>query len=96
MKTKLSELTYEILCREGLSGASMHVDCTDGLLEFRDALQFERAKALLLAAYGDVDLVISIDADWFDQISIDDDKWRADHEAFCREKAAWLKEFGCD
>ena len=96
MKTKLSELTYAYLQSVGLSRAHIHTDCSDGLQQFSTKDSFDLAKASLMAAYGDVNLIIDPAADWFDQISIDDEKWRADHEAFCREKAAWLKGFCCD
>lgn len=93
---KLSELTYAHLQSIGLSRAHIHTDCSDGLQQFDTQDSFDRAKAGLMAAYGDVNLVIDPAADWFDQIRIDDAKWQADYDEFCRQKLEWCNEYGAD
>ena len=93
---KLSELTYEYLQSIGLQNAHMHTDCSDGLRSMHNEYHFNDAKSVLMANYGDVNLIINPDAAWFDQIKIDDAKWKADHEAFCRQKGEWCKKFGAE
>jgi hypothetical protein len=93
---KLSELTYAHLQSIGLSRAHIHTDCSDGLRLFENKSQFDKAKEDLLAAYGDVNLIITPDADWFDRIKIDDAKWQADYDEFCRQKLEWCNRYGAD
>jgi hypothetical protein len=93
---KLSELTYDYLCSLGLSRAHLHTDATDGLMLFDRPEQFERAKQALFEKYGDVTIEINPEADWYDRIKIVDEKWQADFDKFCREKAAWCSKYGCD
>lgn len=93
---KLSELTYEYLESVGLSRVSMHTDSTDILTTISSQRELERAKAELADWYGDVELSIDPEADWFDRILIEDSRWEADHEQFCKEKAAWCSKYGCD
>ena len=93
---KLSQLTYSYLCSIGLPGAHMHTDSSDALRSLHNEYQFEKAKEDLMAGYGDVNLIIAPDAAWFDQIKIDDAKWQADHEEFCRRKAEFCQKYGCD
>lgn len=93
---KLSELTYEYLQSIGLSRAHIHTDCSDALRLFNNQYQFESAKQDLFGRYGDVDLIITPDAEWYNRIQIDNEKWREDHEAFCTEKAAWCAKYGAD
>lgn len=94
MRLKLSELTYDILKSAGLTEASMHVDATDVMRCVYNSDQTEAAKRELTERYGDVDLIITPDADWYDRIRIDDQKWREDYEAYCKEKAAWCAKYG--
>lgn len=89
---KLSELTYKYLQSIGLPRAHMHTDASDALRELYNAYQTEKAKEELSAKYGDVDLIITPDAVWYERIVIDNEKWREDHEAFCKEKAAWCRQ----
>lgn len=96
MRIKLSELSYDLLLSLGLPRAHMHTDNSDCLRELRNSEQTERAKQELSDKYGDVDLVITPDAVWYDRIQIDNEKWRADHEAYCKEKAAWCAKYGCE
>ena len=93
---KLSELTYDYLCSLGLSRAHLHMDATDGLMLFDRPEQFERAKQALFEKYGDVTIEINPEADWFDRLKIVDEKWQADFDKFCREKAAWCSKYGSD
>ena len=58
--------------------------------------QFERAKQALLEKYGDVTIEINPEADWFDRLKIIDEKWQADYDKFCRDKAAWCRQYGSD
>lgn len=96
MKIKLSELTYEFLESVGLSKVSMHTDRSDSLLSISSATGLEQAKQELSERYGDVNLIITPEADWFAQIVIDDAQWKADHAEYCRDKAAWCRKYGCD
>lgn len=93
---KLSELTYDYLLSVGLPKASMHTDASDGLRGMYNEYQFEQAKKELMAGYGDVEITINPDADWFDRIKISDPKWKEDHEKYCRDKAAWCTKYGSD
>lgn len=93
---KLSELTYEYLQSLGLSQAHMHTDASDSQRYLYNEYQFEAAKQELMSAYGDVNIIINPDADWFDRIKIDDAKWQADHKEFCQRKAEWCNKYGCD
>lgn len=93
---KLSELTYDYLLSVGLPKTFMHTDRGDSLRQMGNEFQLEKAKSDLIAAYGDVEISIHPDAYWFDQIKIEDEKWQADHEEYCREKAAWCNKYGCD
>jgi len=88
---KLSELTYDYLQSIGLGRASMHTDASDALRLLYNAEQLERTKQELAAKYGDVDLIITPGAAWFDQIKIDNAKWQADHEDYCRRKGEWCR-----
>lgn len=89
---KLSELTYDYLLSVGLPKASMHTDASDGLRGMYNEYQFEQAKKELMAGYGDVELIITPGAAWFDQIKIDNAKWQADHEDYCRRKGEWCRQ----
>lgn len=93
---KLSELTYSYLCSVGLSKTYMPTDATDSLTTISSEDGFERAKAELFEKYGDVTVVVTPDADWFDRIKIDDAKWQEDFDKFCADKAAWCSKYGCD
>ena len=93
---KLSELTYDYLLGIGLGSASMHTDRSDALRSLYDEYQFEQAKQELMARYGDVNLIIDAGAVWYDQIKIDDAKWREDHEKFCEEKRRWCDRYGSE
>lgn len=93
---KLSELTYDYLQSIGLGRASMHTDASDGLRGMCNEYQFEQAKQDLMAGYGDVNIIITPDAEWFNKIKIDDAKWQADHEEFCRQKGEWCKKYGAE
>lgn len=88
---KLSELTYDYLLSVGLPNASMHSDASDALSTVDNEFRLERAKKELMAGYGDVEIVINPDAAWFDQIKIDNAKWQADHEDYCRRKGEWCR-----
>ena len=93
---KLSELTYDYLQSIGLGRAAMHTDCSDALRQMANESQLEDAKSDLIAAYGDVEISVHPEADWFDQIKIEDEKWQADYDEYCRQKAAWCNKYGCD
>lgn len=93
---KLLELTYEYLQSIGLRNAYMPTDCSDELYSMHNEYHFDVAKSVLMANYGNVNLIINPNADWFDRIRIDDAKWKEDHEAFCRKKGAWCKKNGAE
>lgn len=93
---KLSELTYAYLQSIGLSRTHIPTDCSNALREIRNERELEEAKAKLSAAYGDVNIIITPDADWFDRIRIDDAKWQADYDKYCREMEAWCSKYGAD
>ena len=93
---KLSELTYEYLQSIGLGRVHMHTDCSDELRVINCQLAFDDAKKQLFEKYGDVNIIITPDADWFDRIKIDDAKWQSDYEEYCRNKAEWCNQYGCD
>ncbi len=93
---KLSQLTYKYLQSVGLSRAHIHTDCSDALREFCNQEQFDRAKEELMAAYGDVSVEVNPEADWYDRLKIVDEKWQADYDNFCREKAAWCNKYGAE
>lgn len=94
---KLSELTYEYLQSIGLGRVYMHTDCSDALRFFGSQTQFEKAKQDLFDNYGDVELIISPNAEaWFDKIKIDNAKWQRDYDEYCADKAAWCAKYGCD
>lgn len=93
-RMKLSELTYEFLESVGLSSASMHTDSSDGLRLLYNESQFQQAKEELMARYGDVNLIIDPSEFWSRQIKIDDAKWQADFDAFCKDKGEWCRKYG--
>ena len=95
-RIKLSELNCEFLASLGMTRAHMHTDEKDCMRCLYDDHQTEAAKAELNAKYGDVDLVITPEAEWYDRIVIDNEKWREDYEAYCKEKAAFCAKYGCD
>lgn len=88
---KLSELTYDYLVSVGLPKTYMHTDCSDALRQMANESQLEKAKSDLIAAYGDVEISVHPDADWFSQIKIEDEKWQADNEDYCNKKAEWCR-----
>ena len=93
---KLSELTYDYLCSIGLSTAHMHTTREDMLRCINSQWAFDQAKKELMDHYGDVNLIIQPDADWYKQIRIDDEKWQKDHDDFNRRKQEWCNKYGCD
>ena len=93
-RMKLSELTYEFLESIGLTKASMHTDRSDELRCLYNAYQTEAAKKELSEKYGDVNLIINPSAVWSRQIVIDDAKWQADFDAYCKAKAEWCAKHG--
>ena len=76
--------------------ASMHTDCSDALYLMASESQLEDAKSDLIAAYGDVEISVHPEADWFDQIKIEDEKWQADHDEYVRVKQEWCRENGSE
>ena len=95
-RIKLSELSYEFLMSIGLPKAHMHTDDSDCVREMYNSYHTEDAKKKLAEKYGDVDLIITPEAEWYGRIVIDNEKWRQDHYAYCKEKAAWCAKYGCD
>lgn len=93
---KLSELTYEYLQSIGLPNAHMHTDRTDALRSMHNEYHFNQAKQDLMAGYGDVNIIITPGAEWFNKIRIDDAKWQADHEEFLKEKAEFCRKYGAE
>lgn len=93
---KISELTYNYLLSVGLPRAAMHTDGSDEMHVLYCEERLEMAKQALMSRYGDVTIIINPDAHWFDQIKIDDEKWREDHERYCEKKAEWCRKYGCD
>lgn len=93
---KLSELTYEALQSAGLSRAHIHTDSSDAMTVIASQAGLDRARMELASRYGDVEISINPDADWFDRIKIVDQKWGEDHEKYCRDKAAWCTKYGSD
>lgn len=93
---KLSELTYEALQSVGLSLTHMHTDKSDAMTVIADQADLDRARQELASHYGDVEIIINPDADWFDRIKISDPKWEEDHKKFVRDKAAWCTKYGSD
>ncbi|MBO7071870.1 MAG: hypothetical protein J6W09_11345 [Bacteroidales bacterium] len=93
---KVSELTYDYLLSVGLPKTFMHTDRSDSLRQMANEFQLEKAKSDLIAAYGDVEISVHPDADWFDQIKIEDEKWQSDNENYRNEKAEWCNKYGCD
>ena len=94
---KLSELTYEYLQSIGLGRVHMHTDCSDALREIHCQFAFDDAKKQLFEKYGDVNLIINPNAEfWSDTIKIDDEKWKADHKKYCDDKADWCSKHGCE
>lgn len=96
MKKKLSELTFESIVSVGLKGVAMPTDCSDCVSIIDNEGQFDRAQKELMARYGDVDIEVNPEADWYDRIKIIDEKWKADHKKYCDDKAAWCSKYGCD
>lgn len=95
-RMKLSELTYEFLESIGLPRTHMPTDCSDSVTLIDNPERFERAKKELAERYGDVELVIDPAQAWFNQIRIEDEKWKADHERYCKAKGEWCRKYGCD
>lgn len=93
---KLSELTYGALQSAGLSRAHMHTDESDAMTVIASQAGLDQARMELASRYGDVEITINPDADWFDRIKISDPKWKEDHEKYCRDKAAWCAKYGSD
>lgn len=93
---KLSELTYETLQSAGLSHAHMHTDESDAMTVIACQAGLDLARQELTSRYGDVEITINPDADWFNRIKIVDQKWREDHEKYCRDKAAWCNKYGAE
>lgn len=93
---KLSELTYEALQSAGLSLAHMHTDESDAMTVIASQDGLDLARQELTSRYGDVEITINPDADWFDRIKISDPKWKEDHEKYCRDKAAWCAKYCSD
>ena len=93
---KLSELTYEALQSAGLSRAHMHTDESDAMTVIASQAGLDQARQELTSRYGDVEITINPDADWFDRIKIVDQRWKEDHEKYCRDKAAWCNKYGSD
>ena len=93
---KLSELTYEYLESIGLGQVAIHTDCSDALRMVRDREEFEQVKNGISSVYGDVNMIVNPAGYWYEQVVIDDAKWREDHAKYCEEKAAWCAKYGCD
>ena len=93
---KVSELTYDYLLSVGLPKTYMHTDRSDALRQVAHESQLEKAKSDLIAAYGDVEISVHPDADWFDQIKIEDEKWQADYDEYVNVKQEWCRKHGCE
>lgn len=94
---KISELTFEgISSKLGKNHFSMHYDASDALMDIYNSFAFERAKKNLMSKFGDVEVTIHPEAEWYDNVRIEDEKWKEASKAYIDEKAAWCAKYGCD
>ena len=94
IRVKLSELTYDMLQELGLPNVSMPCAATDALRSIGSEMSLERAKKELGEKYGDVDLIINPNAEWFDVIKIDNPKFNEDLNRFENDKGDWCRKYG--
>ena len=87
---KLSEFNYPN------RSFNMHYDASDAQRSINSEKTFNEVKKELSDKYGDVEIEIDWSQPWFDQVKILDEKWVADHRAYCNRKQAWCDKYGCD
>jgi hypothetical protein len=94
---KISELTYDDVVKIlGTDEFHIHTDEEDGQLEIRNTVLWNSARTRLMNKFGDVEISLHPDGEWFDKIRIEDDGWKDAHKKFQDEKQAWCDKYGCD
>lgn len=88
---KLSELKLE-----DVLGKHMHENEQDYMVYVGSQEGLDRIKAKLTAKFGDVDIVINPDEDWFNVVKITSQNWIDAFMEFGRIKQAWCDKYGCD
>lgn len=94
---KLSELKFDEICRTLEDNKfCMHYDASDCLNDIISEKCLDSVRNILMEKYGDVEVSINPGANWWDEVKIEDEKWKSDHDEFNRKKQAWCDKYGCD
>lgn len=93
---KLSELTYDYLQKVNLGRCYMPTDQSDALRLVASEAGLEDVKQKLIEKWGDMEVEVKPDANWFDRVTIKNEAFNAAQEEYCRRKAAWCAKYGCD
>lgn len=75
---------------------TMHYDASDAQRSINSEEVFNEVKKQITDKYGDVEIKVDWSQPWFDQVMILDEKWVADHRAYCNRKQAWCDKYGCE
>lgn len=94
---KLSELKFDEVCKIlNKNKFSMHYDESDCSRNIIDEKCLDSVRDMLMEKYGDIEVSINPGAKWWDEVKIEDEKWKTDHDEFNEKKLAWCDKYGCD
>jgi hypothetical protein len=94
---KLSELTLDMIKAAGHKSIFMHYDASDCERLVKTDWELERVKNLLMERWGDVDITLNAEpCKMHEAFIINDEKWKADHEAYMKWKGEMVMKWGCE
>ena len=94
---KLSELTLEMIKAAGHKCIFMHYDESDCERLVNTGWGLAQVKEMLMAKWGDVDITLNPEpCRCHEAFIINDEKWKADHEAYMKWKAEMVAKWGCE
>ena len=97
MLMTLSELTLEMIKAAGHKAIFMHYDASDCERLVNTDWGLAQVKDMLMAKWGDVDITLNpAGCKCHEAFIINDEKWKADHEAYMKEKAELVARWGCE
>lgn len=74
----------------------MHYDESDCLRDIIGEKCLDSVRDMLMEQYGDIEVSINPGAERWDEVKIEDEKWKTDHDAYDRKKQDWCDKYGCD
>lgn len=94
---KISELKFDEVCKIlNKKKFPMHYDASDRLGDITSERCLNSVRDMLMEQYGDIEVSINPGAERWDEVKIEDEKWKNDHDELNRMKQTWYDKYGCD